>query len=200
MAQNAWVTRDAKVLQKGINHMVNDSNYEIQRTNNYEVQITGLDNITDMHGKTVNGSSKAADIITLSTASFEAPSITIDPITISYGNGKVKYAQVGNYGDASITLNDYIGFNTERILSAWFAQAYNPVEEIVGYATDYKKTAYLMEFDSKYIGVRSWRLEGAWLSTFQLGSYSAEGGNVRQMTATMVYDRIVPETGYISNG
>lgn len=184
----------AGALKMGINHMVNDSNYEIQRTNNYEVQIEGLEGILDMLGNPIPQNNKAGDIITLSTASFEAPSITIDPIIIPYGNGKVKYAQVGNYGDASITLNDYIGFNTEKILGAWFSLAYNPVQEVVGYAVDYKKTGYLLEFDSKYNQVRSWKLEGCWLSTFQLGQYSAEGGNVRQMTATLVYDRIVPES------
>ena len=157
----------ANALAKGINHMIGDSKYEIQRTNNYEVQIVGLENLTDMLGNRVNGSSRAGEVITLATTAFEAPTISIDPVVISYGNGKVKYAQVGTFGDCSITLNDYIGYNTERILSAWFAQAYNPYEEIVGYANDYKKTAYLIEYDSKYIGLRS---------------YNAENGGVRQIT------------------
>lgn len=187
------------VEQRGVAHMFNQDGYEIQRTNNYEVQITGLNStnanpLLDMNGNKVNQGSRAEEILTLSTASFEAPSVTIDPITISYGNGKVKYAAVGNFGDCSITLNDYIGLNTEKILSAWFNLAFNPVEEIVGYATDYKKTAFLIEYDSKYQQSRSWKLFGCWLSTFQLGSYSAEGGNVRQFTGTLVYDRLVPDS------
>lgn len=186
-----------KVEKRGINHMVGESGYEIQRTNNYEVQIEGLDSgLLDMNGNSVSQSSKSSEIITLSTASFEAPTITIDPITISYGNGRVKYASVGTFGDCSITLNDYIGLNTEKILSAWFAQAYNPVEEIVGYAVDYKKTAYLIEYDSKYVQARSWKLEGAWLASLQFGSYSAEGGAARQMTANLVYDRMIPSADY----
>ncbi|WP_299994576.1 hypothetical protein [uncultured Clostridium sp.] len=188
---------DYLVSKRGINHMVGEDGYEIQRTNNYEVQIEGLNTgLVDMNGNAIPQSSNSSEIITLSTASFEAPTITIDPITISYGNGRVKYASVGTFGDCSITLNDYIGLNTEKILSAWFAQAYNPVEEIVGYATDYKKTAYLVEYDSKYVQARSWVLQGAWLASLQFGSYSAEGGNVRQMTGNLVYDRMVPSTDY----
>ena len=191
---------DKMYTQRGINHMIGQVGFEIQRTNNYEVQIAGLgDNLVDMNGNSLTQAAKASEIITLSTASFDAPTITIDPIVVSYGNGKVKYAQVGTFGDTSITLNDYIGLNTEKILGAWFAQAYNPVQEIVGYAIDYKKTAYLIEYDSKYVQARSWKLEGCWLSTFQLGSYSAEGGYQRQMTGTLVYDRMVPDGESVTN-
>lgn len=188
------------VLTKGTNHMVNDVGYEPQRTNNYEVQIVGLEGIVDMYGHTVSQSSNASEIITLSTASFEAPNITISPITVRYGNNSIKFAGVPEFPDSSIVLNDYIGVNTEKILSAWFSQAYNPVTEEIGYAVEYKKTAFLIEYDTKYstgstkynYQSRVWKMEGCWLANLQLGSFSAEGGAQRQITATMVYDCVKP--------
>lgn len=188
------------VLTKGTNHMVNNYNYEPQRTNNYEVQIVGLEGIKDMYGSTISQSMNASEIITLSTASFEAPNITISPITVRYGNNSIKFAGVPEFPDSSIVLNDYIGVNTEKILSAWFSQAYNPVTEEIGYAAEYKKTAFLIEYDSKYATgskkydyqSRVWKMEGCWLANLQLGSFSAEGGAVRQITATMVYDCVKP--------
>ena len=179
---------------KGTQHMVNDTNFEPQRTNNYEVQITGLDEIkTDMNGNKVP-MDNASSTITLSTNSFDAPSISVDPITVRYGNSSIKYAGVPSFGDASIVINDYIGLNTERILSAWYAQVYNPNTEEIGYAVDYKKTAYLIEYDTKYSKqTRTWRMEGVWPQNLALGSYSAEGGSQRQITMTLIYDRLVIE-------
>lgn len=189
-----------QVLKKGTNHMVSNVGYEPQRTNNYEVQITGLEGITDMYGHSVSQSSNASEIITLSTASFEAPNITISPITVRYGNNSIKFAGVPEFPDSSIVLNDYIGVNTEKILSAWFSQAYNPVTEEIGYAVEYKKTAFLIEYDTKYstgstkynYQSRVWKMEGCWLANLQLGSFSADGGAQRQITATMVYDCVKP--------
>ena len=179
---------------KGTKHMVNDTNFEPQRTNNYEVQITGLSDITtDMNGNKIP-MANASETITLSTNSFDAPSISVDPITVRYGNSSIKYAGVPSFGDASIVINDYIGLNTERILSAWYAQVYNPNTKEIGYAVDYKKTAYLIEYDTKYSKqTRSWRMEGVWPQNLALGSYAAEGGSQRQITMTLIYDRLVIE-------
>ncbi len=185
-----------QVLKRGTQHMVNNDYYEPQRTNNYEVQIIGLEGIKDMRGRSISQSSTAGDIITLSTASFEAPSISVDPITVRYGNSSIKYAGVPSFGDASIVINDYIGLNTEKILTAWYGQVYNPIDEIIGYATDYKRRAYLIEYDTKYVQARSWIMEGVWPQNLNLGSYSAEGGSQRQITMTLIYDRLIPSEDY----
>lgn len=187
MASDKW----SGVYQKGTNHMVSSrANYEPQRINNYEVQIIGLESIA----------SNAAEVITLSTASFDAPNITISPITVRYGNNSIKFAGLPEFPDSSIVLNDYIGVNTEKILYNWFKQVYDPDSENIGYAVEYKKTAFLIEYDTKYsagsnlynYSNRVWRMDGVWIANLQLGSFSAEGGAQRQMTCTLVYDSVRP--------
>ena len=188
---------ELQVLKRGTQHMVNNDGFEPQRTNNYEVQIIGLDNsLRDMKGNAVFQSANAGEIITLSTSSFDAPSISVDPIVVRYGNSSIKYAGIPSFGDASIVINDYIGLNTEKILTAWYGLVYNPISEIIGYATDYKKTAYLIEYDTKYVQARSWKMEGVWPQNLNLGSYSAEGGQQRQINMTLIYDRLIPSDNY----
>ena len=59
---------ELQVLKRGTQHMVNNDGFEPQRTNNYEVQIIGLDNsLRDMKGNAVFQSANAGEIITLST-------------------------------------------------------------------------------------------------------------------------------------
>lgn len=178
-------------LRLGTNHMVGNSLYEPQRTNNFEVQIVGLTNLKGM-GNTGNIVSNAGDVITLSTASYSAPQINMSNIPIRYGNNTVKYAGVPEFPDSTIVLNDYIGLEVEKILAAWFALVYDPTTEKIGYASEYKKTGYLIEYDTKGATARQWQINGCWISTLNLGEFNQEGGSVRQLNATLIYDNIIP--------
>lgn len=178
-------------LQLGTYHMVNNSGFEPQRNNNFEVQIIGLDSLRSVDkGKSMP--SNASDLITLSVATYSAPQINISPITVAYGNNTVKFAGKPEFPDSSITLNDYIGVNIERILSAWQKLVYNPSTQAVGNAVDYKKTAYLLEYDPSGSQVRQWQLNGCWPSQLQLGEFSQEGNSVRQLSMTLSYDNAIP--------
>lgn len=178
-------------IQYGTYHMARANDFEPQRTNNFEVQITGLNNLASVDKGRILASN-AGDIITLSVASYDAPQINITPITVSYWNNKIKFAGLPEFPDSSIVLNDYIGLNVERILSAWQKLAYNPKTQKIGQATNYKKIAYLIEYAPDGTQARQWQLTGCWLAALQLGSFSQEGNAVRQITATMTYDYAIP--------
>lgn len=181
------------VLKPGAYHMINDSGFEPQRNNNFEVQICGLTNLTSMDsGIPIGDSSRASELITLSVATYSAPQINITPITVAYGNNKVKFAGVPEFPESSIVLNDFIGVNIERILSSWYKLVYNPKTELIGKAVDYKKWAYLIEYSPDYSVNRQWQLAGCWLSSLQLGEFNQEGGSVRQVTCTLQYDYALP--------
>jgi hypothetical protein len=170
--------------------MITDSSYEPQRVNNFEVQITGLDNLkTVKNNKAV---SNASQFITLSVASYSAPEINMGNITIPYGNNKVKFAGVPEFPESSIVLNDYIGINVENIIMAWFKLVYDPMTQKVGKATDYKKTGYLHEYAPDGTLDREWELHGLWPSSVKLGDFKQEGGEVRQITVTLQYDYSIP--------
>lgn len=187
MAEN----RRSSPLQLGTYHMVSNTGFEPQRNNNFEVQITGLNSLKSVDkGKSL--ASNAGELITLSVATYSAPQINISPITVSYGNNKVKFAGTPEFPDSSIVLNDYIGINVERILSAWQRLVYDPKTQAIGNAADYKKMAYLLEYDPSGKQCRQWELHGCWISQLQLGDFNQEGNSVRQVTCTLTYDWAVP--------
>lgn len=160
--------------QMGTHHMTSH-NWEPQRTNNFELQIVGL-------------SDPASNTVTLSVANFSAPSVSVNPITVPYGNNKVKFAGTPEYGESSVTFNDFIGLDTAGILDTWFKDTYNVDDQTVGEASRYKKTAYLIEYSPDGKTSRQWQLEGCWLSNLSFGDFNQEGGSVRQVSGTLQYD------------
>ena len=177
----------------GTYHMASTNNsdysFEPQRTNNFEVMITGLDNTITANGQTIGN---ASEIITLSVASYSAPQINISPIVVPYGNNKVKFAGTPEFPDSNIVLNDYIGLNVERILQGWQKKVYNPDTQVIGYASQYKKEGYLIEYDPSGNNPRQWKLIGCWPSQLQLGDFNQEGNSVRQVIMTLTYDYAIP--------
>ena len=170
MAMNTYL--DAK-------HMANGYSFEPMRTNNFELQITGA-------------GIRNTDIM-LSVASFTAPNIQQEAIQVHYGNSSVKFAGKPTFADTTITCNDFIGMDVEKALSDWQKQAYNYESGEVGYAHEYKKEAVLIEYDTKGNPKRQWRIIGCWISSLNLGQFSQEGNQVRQIECTFVYDLIIPD-------
>lgn len=146
------------------------------RNNNFEVYIPGLGN--------------SEEEFRLSVASYSAPQINMSTIQASYGNDKVKFAGLPEFPDSTIVLNDYITMDTLAALQAWSNKVYDPKTAKIGYAYEYKKYGYLMEYTSKGEFLRQWILQGIWPSSINLGDYNQEGGQIRQITVTMVYDKI----------
>ena len=171
--------------------MASSNDYEPQRNNNFEVQITNLSGLTTVD-KSQSIASNASDLVTLSVASYAAPQINVSSIPISYGNNKIKFAGVPEFPDSSIVLNDYIGINVEKILTAWQKLVYDPKTQKVGLASKYKKVAYLIEYAPDGTQARQWQLVGCWPSALQLGDFNQEGGSIRQITMTLTYDYCIP--------
>ena len=214
--------------QKGTGHMIYSSAWEPQRTNNFELIIEHLDTLVmanseetvansmtgtdttltyatgveDYSGKPNNNvmhPPNAAERIMLSVDSYTAPAIEIATITTNYGNNSIKWAGKPEFPNSTIVVNDYIGIQVERILSAWFRCAYDFKSEKIGLAKHYKKTGYLAEYDPKGGTARVWRLDGLWLASFNLGEWSQDGNAQRKINATLVYDRVVPDYGVDDN-
>ena len=186
----------------GTYHMVNNNAFEPQRTNNFEIQITGLDfldsTVTDRDEMELGSDSyrptNVTDIITLSVSSFSAPSIQISPIEIPYQNNTIKFAGKPSFGDCSVKVNDYIGLDVEYVLSQWQKMVYDYDTQEIGLASDYKKTAYMLEYDPSGNHVRSWELDGCWPSQLNLGELSHDGNSVKTVDMTITYDWCIPVT------
>lgn len=189
-----------KPLQLGTYHMVSttSSMYEPQRTNNFELQIVGLGGLKMFTDKNSSGIGKSvpnniSDQLTLSIANFTAPTIEMSNITIPYSNNEVHFAGKPTFSGANrVTFNDYIGLNVERLLMAWFKEVYNVKTQAVGRAKNYKKTAYVIEYDPSGTYSRSWQLNGLWISSIELGEYSQDDNSVRKINCAFVYDNCLP--------
>jgi len=179
-------------LQMGTYHMASDARFEPQRNNNFEVQIIGLDKLTTVQ-KQQKLSADAGSSLTLSIATFKAPSMSVQVIPISYGNNKVKFAGVPEFDNSDITFNDFIGIDVANILQAWFKQVYDMRTQKVGRKVGgYARNGYLIEYDPSGEQARQWQLVNCWLSSFDLGDFAQEGNSVRTVSATLVYDYAIP--------
>lgn len=176
----------------GSYHMIDNSNFEPQRTNNFEVQIIDLDTL-DHAGKTFSGISSS---IKLAVDKHSIPKFTVSVLKIKRGNTQVKYAGTPEYGSGSMTLNDYIGLEVAGKIAAWQNLVYDPETEEVGLATSYKKRIILREMSPSYEIIRKWEIIGAFPTSVDLGDFNNSDNSVRKITVALEYDyaRLVYES------
>ena len=188
----------------GTYHMVGKDSFEPQRTNNFELQITGLTDYYefDSNDKGVGKNklaSTTSNYLTLSVSDFSAPNFEVSAIEVPYANNKVKYAGVPNFGGGSITFNDFLGIDTEKILVSWFKEVYNVRSQKIGRASKYKRVAYLIEYDPAGESARVWQLNGCWISSIDLGSFAQGTNDVRKISCTFQYDNCYPVDSGLNN-
>ena len=177
--------------------------YEPMRNNTFELVVTGLgdlikagasttdDNIP-IDGRDVIDGSWAQEVIRFSVNKATIPNFTQSVISINRGNTVVKYAGTMTFENGSMEVIDYIGADSKSVLMAWQALSGNIKNETVGYARDYKKDCYLIEYDPSYKEVRHWEIKGAWVAGVPNDELSHEGGNdKRVITATLVFDKAI---------
>lgn len=162
----------------GAQHMVGKDLYEPQRTNNFEIQFPELENLKNLqsdgtYGRTFNN---AGNKITLSVKSVGSLNQSVDSMAVHYGNNAIKYAGKPTLNSISISVNDFIGIETERILESWSSLVYNKYTQTVGRASSYKKDAYLLEYAPDGTNVKVWKLEGCWPGSITYGGFDQQGG------------------------
>ena len=192
--------------QIGTYYLSDNANmYEIQRRNNFEFVVpfalplkrAGLLD-TDTDADDYFGAEEAQHVIKIACSSVDIPTYSQGIITVRRGNTAIKYAGVPEFGAGSITLNDYIGPDVVGIMTAWQNRSYNIGTEKVGLVKDYKMDCKLLQYSPDYQLVRTWVLQGCWISQLSFGAMNSEQGNDRtQITAQIQYDRYKIE--YVSN-
>ncbi|MBQ4543764.1 MAG: hypothetical protein IJA19_06315 [Clostridia bacterium] len=191
MAFQTEAGKNYKPLQLGTYHMVGNDNWEPQRTNNFIIQFEGLGNLVSVHtGK--NMPSNAAECIALSCKTVGDINQQIEALKVSWGNNAINFAGKPQLSDIQVVVNDFIGLQTERIISAWHGLVYNPYSQKIGRASVYKKTAYLFEFAPDGTQTKVWQLLGCWPGNIQYGGYDSENANIRQITFNLNVDYAIP--------
>lgn len=195
--------RDVKYTSYLASSLFMDKQYEPQRTNNFELQITGLNTIVRAGFSEGGTNGFSSDIwkrlgetetiqeLILSIRSAFSPKTSISILEIPYGNTKTKFAGVPSYDTGTIVWNDYYDQDTELILKAWQSAAFDESTGAVGDAINYKRTAYLTMFSPSGRKARRWKLYNCWVSDVNGDDFSNENNNVRGLSATFVYDKAV---------
>lgn len=183
-------SNDVESIIMGSQHMISNEDFEPQRTNNFMLQITGLDNLTNpATGSKFNND--VSNTITLSVKSADVPVVNQEVLRIRVGNNEVKYAGVPSYNDCNVVFRDFIGKDTEAILEAWRSLTYNARTQKVGKAVNYKKVAYLVEYAPDYSVRRSWTLYGCWLNNLEPQGFDYDNNEVRTISGQLVVDYAV---------
>ena len=183
---------------------VNPDIFEPQRTNHFEFQVTGLNNLPKYVGYNFSDEgnnslvSNAEEDIRIAVSQAFIPSFQQSAITVQRGNSTIKYAGRPTFNNGTIVLNDFIGQNTAETLMSWQNLSYDVETEKVGLASDYKKECYLVEYTPDYQPVRRYILKGCWISNLQYSGLDYENSNVMKLTATIEYDKAIIDNSGLS--
>ena len=190
------MAQQARATTVGAYHFsANKELFEIQRGNNFDFVIDkSLDNLS-AYGNETKTFPKAQENIRLSVSSASVPHFSQNAIEVRRGNTAVKYAGVLSWSSGSIECYDFIGAETKDILMAWQARSGNPMYQTVGQQADYKVTANLIEYTPDYNQiVRTWRLDGCWISSIDEDAFSVDANGARKIRCTIEYDRAVVDS------
>lgn len=158
----------------GASHLASQG-FEVQRTNNFEIQI---DNV-----------SKVRPLI-LAVVSGFLPNESNEVISLNYGNTTITVAGKANAnGSGSLVVRDLVQEDIEQVIDEWRKTVYNKETDAIGFAADYKKTAYVTQYAPDGTLLRVWNLEGVWPSAVDYGQVSYESPGVKTINITLQYDK-----------
>lgn len=172
--------------------------YEAARSSFFVFIISDLDNLLKPNytgeiedAKDTDKIKNAAEYIRLNVVKCEMKDFSIDTLEYRRGNDVVKFAGTPKWDAGSITVDDVVGLDTKSILTAWLHLTYNPHTRKGGRMKDYKKTCTLIEYTQDYEQIRSWTLEGCFVTSLSNDNFDRESNDKRQIQATIEYDRAI---------
>lgn len=157
-------------------HMSNNRNFEIQRTNHFEVSFEGI-----------------SRDVTLMVDSFTPPNSSVEPIELAYGNSKIKVAGQATTEDIELVIKDAIVADLESQLYEWYGKVYNIKEDKIGWSVDYKRNGRLYQYGPDGTFIRQWRLLGCFPTTFNSSEFTYDGADKKTITMTIACDKAYPE-------
>ena len=150
--------------------------YEVQRTNNFEIQIDGV-------------TSETRTLI-LSVVSGFLPNESNEVISLNYGNTQITVAGAARPNNSgTLVVRDLVQQDIEAAIDAWRATVYNKETDAIGFAFDYKKEAKVVQYAPDGTLLRTWDLEGVWPSAVDYGQISYDSPGVKTISITLQYDK-----------
>lgn len=188
----------------------NLANYEAARnaffTLNIDFSIPGTDGVINLLKPDYTGDPAAAketDYISgaeeglkLNVTKAPVPHFSIGTEEFRRGNDVVKFATVPTWDSGTIEVDDIVGIRTKDMLMAWQYLAYNPNTRLGGRMRDYKKVCTLCEYTQDYELIRTWKLEGCFITKLSEGDFDRENDGKRKISVEISYDRATVQNNY----
>lgn len=174
------------------------NNYEAARSAFFTLIVNDLTNLIkpDYSGDPANAKSSdmiqnGQEILRLNVTKFPGSALHFDLKTEEYrrGNDVVKFATTPSWEGGEITVDDIVGIDTKSALMAWQYLAYNPHTRKGGRMKDYKKTCTLCEYTQDYELIRTWTLEGVFITKISEDDFDRENDGRRKLQVTFTFDR-----------
>lgn len=177
------------------------NNYESARTG-FFMFIVPRDQLSNLPLPTYTGgdteaiyydADHAAEVVRLAVTSCPVPHYEVATETYRRGNDVVHFATVPTWNGGSIRVDDYVGLDTKSVLMAWLRLAYDPHTRKGGRMSEYKKNCKLVEYTQDYEEIRTWNLEGCFITGLSEDDFDRANDGKRQITASFIFDRAVME-------
>lgn len=173
-------------------------NYEAARSGFFTLVVDDLTNLLkpNFKGEAEEASesdriSNAQTVLKLNVVATTVPQFTIGTEEFRRGNDTVKFATTPTWDSGSLTVDDIVGLDTKSLLISWLYLAYNPHTRKGGRMADYKKTATLCEYTQDYELIRTWTLEGVFITKVSDDEFNREQDGKRQLKVEFSYDRAI---------
>ena len=166
----------------GSSHFATES-WEIQRTNNFEISIAGLDTLVG---------AGSARLVTLAVESGFLPTENSNVVELNYGNTLTKVAGTTTYSNGQLVVKDAIQEDIENIIVQWRKSVFDPDTDKVGLAFNYKMDARVVQYAPDGSMERTWKLQGVWPSSVDYGAvdYTSQGAK-KTISITLEYDKAI---------
>ena len=151
----------------GAGHFADDPNYEVQRSNHFEIVI-------DLAAIGLGSGEEYQEAIRLCCTQAGVPNIQIQAQPLRHGNETINVAGAPSWQSSRISVYDTIGRNMADLLQDWFWRIFDPNTHTMGLVSSYKTTASLFLFSPNAQVIRSWTLYGVFPTNLTFGDYSAE--------------------------
>ena len=173
-------------------------NYEAARSGFFTLVVDNLTNLLKPNFKGDAREATDADriqnaqtVLKLNVVAATVPQFSVGTDEFRRGNDTVKFATVPTWEGGSLTVDDIVGLDTKSLLISWLYLAYNPHTRKGGRMADYKKTATLCEYTQDYELIRTWTLEGVFITKVSDDEFNREQDGKRQLKVEFSYDRAI---------
>lgn len=176
-------------------HISNNlANYEAARNAFFVLVVHDLDNLVKPNYTGENPGDNdyiqdAENILRLNVVKSSIPHFSVGTEQYRRGNEVVNFATTPTWDGGSITVDDVVGLRTKDILVAWLYKAYNPHTRKGGRMSEYKKSAQLVEYTQDYEQIRTWNIDGMFITKLTDSEFDRENDGKRQITVDFVFDR-----------